>query len=242
MARDGHLRRGRQHRDAAGNGNDDVPRAARRDGRHQLGIVFWYSGEWATQALNDQSGLRYDVISNNTLVDNKGSLKWDASPAHVGTTIENNVFVTAAGTSPVYLLQAKRPSAAPDIGAFEFGAAAPDDAGHVTAGDGSVAAPDDGGPGFSDENDGSAGGGNDGGGTSEGMREGGARDASGTVSNGTSGSGCSCSEAATQPGGSGVARGVASGAAFVFAATLAGMRARRRAITRAARGGPRSPA
>jgi parallel beta-helix repeat protein len=74
---------------------------------HNLGIVFWYSGEWATQALNDQSGLRYDVISNNTLVNNKGSLKWDASPAHVGTTIENNVFVAAAGTSPVYLLQAK---------------------------------------------------------------------------------------------------------------------------------------
>ena len=74
---------------------------------HNLGIVFWYSGEWSTQALNDQSGLRYDVIANNTLVNNKGSLKWDASPAHVGTTIENNVFVSAAGTSPVYLLQAK---------------------------------------------------------------------------------------------------------------------------------------
>jgi parallel beta-helix repeat protein len=74
---------------------------------HNLGIVFWYSGEWPTQALNDESGLRYDVISNNTLIDNKGSLKWDASPAHVGTTIQNNVFATAAGTSPVYLLQAK---------------------------------------------------------------------------------------------------------------------------------------
>jgi hypothetical protein len=74
---------------------------------HNLGIVFWYSGEWPTQALNDQSGLRYDVIANNTLVNNKGSLKWDASPAHVGTTIENNIFVTAAGTSPLYLLQAK---------------------------------------------------------------------------------------------------------------------------------------
>ena len=60
-----------------------------------------------TQALNDQSGLRHDVIANNTLVNNKGSLKWDASPAHVGTTIENNVFVAAAGTSPGYLLQAK---------------------------------------------------------------------------------------------------------------------------------------
>ena len=74
---------------------------------HNLGIVFWYSGEWSTQALNDESGLRYDVISNNTLVNNKGSLKWDASPAHVGTTIQNNVFVAAAGTDPVYLLQAK---------------------------------------------------------------------------------------------------------------------------------------
>jgi MYXO-CTERM domain-containing protein len=74
---------------------------------HNLGIVFWYSDEWSTQALNDQSGLRYDVISNNTLVNNGGSLKWDASPAHVGTTIENNLFVAAAGTSPLYLLQAK---------------------------------------------------------------------------------------------------------------------------------------
>jgi Periplasmic copper-binding protein (NosD) len=74
---------------------------------HNLGIVFWYSGEWSTQALNDESGLRHDTISNNTLVNNVGSLKWDASPAHVGTTIENNIFVAAAGTSPIYLLQAK---------------------------------------------------------------------------------------------------------------------------------------
>jgi hypothetical protein len=73
---------------------------------HNLGIVFWLSGEWPTQALNDQSGLRYDVISNNTVVDNGGSLKWDASPAHVGTTIENNVFAAAAGTAPINLLQA----------------------------------------------------------------------------------------------------------------------------------------
>jgi hypothetical protein len=73
---------------------------------HNEGIVFWYSGEWSTQALNDESGLRYDVISNNTLVNNAGSLKWDASPAHVGTTIQNNIFVAAAGTSPNYLLQA----------------------------------------------------------------------------------------------------------------------------------------
>ncbi len=58
---------------------------------HNLGIVFWYSDEWSTQALNDESGLRYDVISNNTLVNNLGSFKWDASPAHVGTTIQNNV-------------------------------------------------------------------------------------------------------------------------------------------------------
>jgi hypothetical protein len=73
---------------------------------HNLGIAFWYSDEWSTQALNDESGLRYDVISNNTLVNNKGSLKWDASPAHVGTTIQNNIFVAAAGTSAIYLLQA----------------------------------------------------------------------------------------------------------------------------------------
>ena len=25
---------------------------------HNLGIVFWYSGKWSSQALNDQSGLR----------------------------------------------------------------------------------------------------------------------------------------------------------------------------------------
>jgi MYXO-CTERM domain-containing protein len=73
---------------------------------HNLGIVFWYSGEWPTKALNDQSGLRYDVISNNTLVNNKGSFKWDASPAHVGTTIENNIAFSAMGTSPINLLQA----------------------------------------------------------------------------------------------------------------------------------------
>jgi MYXO-CTERM domain-containing protein len=70
------------------------------------GIVFWLSGEWPTQALNDQSGLRYDVIANNTVVGNKGSLKWDASPAHVGTTIENNIFAANAASSPIYLLQA----------------------------------------------------------------------------------------------------------------------------------------
>jgi MYXO-CTERM domain-containing protein len=74
---------------------------------HNLGIVFWYSDEWPTQALNDESGLRYDVISNNTLIDNKGSFKWDASPAHVGTTIQNNVVYAAMGSSPIYLLQAK---------------------------------------------------------------------------------------------------------------------------------------
>ncbi len=73
---------------------------------HNLGIVFWYSDEWSTQALNDESGLRYDVISNNTLVNNLGSFKWDASPAHVGTTIQDNIVVAAAGTSPLYLLQA----------------------------------------------------------------------------------------------------------------------------------------
>ncbi len=110
---------------------------------HALGIVFWYSGEWATQALNDQSGLRYDVISNNTLVNNKGSLKWDASPAHVGTTIQNNIFVTAAGTSPLYLLQAKSAGGisldhnlwfAPDLSqAFLWLGAQTDHAGFVTA-------------------------------------------------------------------------------------------------------------
>ncbi len=73
---------------------------------HQIGIAFWYSDEWSTQQLNDESGLRYDVISNNTVVDNQGALKWDASPAHVGTTIQNNIFVSAAGTNPSYLLQA----------------------------------------------------------------------------------------------------------------------------------------
>jgi MYXO-CTERM domain-containing protein len=74
---------------------------------HNLGIVFWLSGLWPTDALNQQSGLRYDVIANNTLVNNKGSMKWDASAAHVGTTIQNNLIVAAAGISAVYLLQAK---------------------------------------------------------------------------------------------------------------------------------------
>jgi hypothetical protein len=74
---------------------------------NNLGIVFWYSGEWSTQALNDQSGLRYDVIANNTLVNNKGSFKFDASPAHVGTTIQNNIAYAAAGISAIYLLDAK---------------------------------------------------------------------------------------------------------------------------------------
>jgi MYXO-CTERM domain-containing protein len=73
---------------------------------HQIGIAFWYSDEWSTQQLNDESGLRYDVIANNTVVGNQGALKWDASPAHVGTAIENNVFASAAGTGPSYLLQA----------------------------------------------------------------------------------------------------------------------------------------
>jgi hypothetical protein len=73
---------------------------------HNEGIVFWYSDEWSTQALNDQSGLRYDVIANNTLVNNKGAFKWDSSPAHVGTTIQNNVIVDAAGSAPNYVLQA----------------------------------------------------------------------------------------------------------------------------------------
>jgi MYXO-CTERM domain-containing protein len=71
-----------------------------------LGIVFWMSGEWPSTPLQNESGLRYDVISNNTVVNTKGALKWDASPAHVGTTIENNVFVAQAGVSPAYLLQA----------------------------------------------------------------------------------------------------------------------------------------
>ena len=74
---------------------------------NNLGIVFWMSDEWPTQDLQNQSGLRYDVIANNTLIDNKGSFRWDASPAHVGTTIENNVVIATAGSSPTYLLDAK---------------------------------------------------------------------------------------------------------------------------------------
>jgi hypothetical protein len=74
---------------------------------HAVGIDFWMSDEWSTQALQDQSGLRHDVISNNTLVNNVGGIRWDASPAHVGTTIENNIIVSAAGTSPAYVLYAK---------------------------------------------------------------------------------------------------------------------------------------
>jgi hypothetical protein len=74
---------------------------------HAVGIDFWYSDEWSTQALNDQSGLRYDVIANNTLIDNAGGIRWDASPAHVGTTIQNNVVLSTAGSSPSYLLYAK---------------------------------------------------------------------------------------------------------------------------------------
>jgi hypothetical protein len=73
-------------------------------GSHQ-GIVFWNSGEWSG-SLSGETGLRYDVIANNTVVNTNTALKWDASPAHVGTTIENNIFVAAAGTSPSSLLQA----------------------------------------------------------------------------------------------------------------------------------------
>jgi len=73
---------------------------------HAEGIVFWLSDEWSTTALNNESGLRYDIISNNTVINNGVSLKWDASPAHIGTTIENNIFASAAGTSPTLLLQA----------------------------------------------------------------------------------------------------------------------------------------
>jgi hypothetical protein len=110
---------------------------------HNIGIAFWYSDEWSTQALNDESGLRYDVISNNTVVNNKGSLKWDASPAHAGTTIQNNVFVSAAGTSPSYLLQANSAGGisldhnlwfAPDLAqAFLWVGNQTDHAGYVTA-------------------------------------------------------------------------------------------------------------
>jgi MYXO-CTERM domain-containing protein len=73
---------------------------------HAVGIDFWMSDEWST-TLQNQSGLRYDVISNNTLVNNVGGIRWDASPAHIGTTMENNIIVSAAGTSPAYLLYAK---------------------------------------------------------------------------------------------------------------------------------------
>jgi hypothetical protein len=40
-----------------------------------VGIMFWASGLWPTTALNDQSGLRYDVISNNTVVNNHISIE-----------------------------------------------------------------------------------------------------------------------------------------------------------------------
>jgi MYXO-CTERM domain-containing protein len=73
---------------------------------HNQGITFWFSGEWPTAALNNESGLRYDVIANNTVVNNVSALKWDASPAHVGTTIQNNIFAAQAAASPNLLLQA----------------------------------------------------------------------------------------------------------------------------------------
>jgi MYXO-CTERM domain-containing protein len=73
---------------------------------NNLGIVFWMSDLWPTETLQNQSGLRYDVIANNTVVNSQGALKWDSSPAHVGTTLENNIFVAAPGTNPLYLLQA----------------------------------------------------------------------------------------------------------------------------------------
>ncbi len=79
---------------------------------NRLGIVFWWSGTsqgngcaW-TLAQANQSGLRYDTIANNTVVDSHTSVKWDASPAHVGTTIQNNIVAVAAGLAPWALLQA----------------------------------------------------------------------------------------------------------------------------------------
>jgi MYXO-CTERM domain-containing protein len=110
---------------------------------NNLGIVFWMSDEWPTSDLQNQSGLRYDVIANNTLIDNKGSFRWDASPAHVGTTIENNVVLATAGSSPTYLLDAKSSGGisldhdlwfAPDLDQpFLWVSAQSDHAGWVTA-------------------------------------------------------------------------------------------------------------
>jgi hypothetical protein len=66
---------------------------------NEWGIQFW-KGDFASG-----SGLIDDVISNNTLVNNLGAIKWDAG-AHTGTTIQNNVVVVASSMTATYLLQA----------------------------------------------------------------------------------------------------------------------------------------
>ena len=70
---------------------------------NEWGIQFW-KGDFASG-----SGLIDDVISNNTLVNNLGAIKWDAG-AHSGTTIENNIVVVASSMAATYLLQANSTS------------------------------------------------------------------------------------------------------------------------------------
>lgn len=66
---------------------------------NEWGIQFW-KGDFASG-----SGLIDDVISNNTLVNNLGAIKWDVG-AHTGTTIQNNIVVVQSTMTPSYLLQA----------------------------------------------------------------------------------------------------------------------------------------
>jgi len=66
---------------------------------NEWGIQFW-KGDFPSG-----SGLINDVISNNTLVNNLGAIKWDTG-AHAGTTIENNIVVVQSTMTPSYLLQA----------------------------------------------------------------------------------------------------------------------------------------
>jgi hypothetical protein len=166
---------------------------------------------------------------------------WTAPPA-TNLALTKNSPAIGAGIPLAAVthdfLGAPRPSAAPDIGAFEYGATAPEDAGFVTAGDGSVAALNDGAPGPTDESDGGAGAASGAGGSSGGVREGGAPDSSNAAAKGSASSGCSCSEATPRAGGGGFAGGVA----FVFAAACARMRARGRTVIPAVRGEPRSRA
>jgi uncharacterized protein (TIGR03382 family) len=106
---------------------------------NEWGIQFW-SGDFPPGT----SGLKYDVISNNTLVNNLGAVKWDAGD-HVGTTLENNIVVVASTMTPSYLLQANSTTGitldhnlwyAPSLAqAFQWGSGADavDHAGWVTA-------------------------------------------------------------------------------------------------------------